>query len=197
MAAFSTIAAIGLGAAGVAATVHSGNRAAAAVESSATTSDATSRYIYEDVKMRNAYREELGNAALGDIEQLYSGDNEDAINKFYNSPDYKLAFNEGQRAIEGGAAARGGLLSGDTAKAVTGFGQNLATSTFGNYKNSLNNIAGMGQQANQAITNAGQSYAAQFGASQAQVGAANAAAAQNTGNVIGGVLTGFGQGLLG
>lgn len=102
------------------------------------------------------------------------GGNASQFAGFYASPDYQLSFNEGQKAIENGAAARGGLLSGNTAKAVTQFGQNLAANQYGNYRNTLNSIAGTGQVANQATTAAGQNYANQFANSNAQIGAANA-----------------------
>ena len=106
---------------------------------------------------------------------------------FYASPDYQLSFNEGQKAIENGAAARGGLLSGNTAKAVTQFGQNLAANQYGNYRNTLSSIAGTGQVANQATTAAGQNYANQFENSNAQIGAANA----NRYNAYGGITNDF------
>lgn len=115
---------------------------------------------------------------------------------FYNSPDFKLAFNEGLSAIEGGAAARGGLLSGSTLKGVTEFGQNLAGNTYGNYLNTLNNLGGMGQQANQATTAAGNTYANAVSQNAMAVGNANAARSQANGNAIGG-LFGFGAGMYG
>jgi hypothetical protein len=112
------------------------------------------------------------NYAQGDAQTGAQGTS--PFQAFYDSPDYQLAFTEGQQALEGSAAARGGLLSGNTGKALVDFGQNLANTTFGNYKNTLNNLGGIGQQANQAVTQAGQNYSAQFGQNQATIGAANA-----------------------
>ena len=279
MAAFSTIAAIGLGAAGIGSQVISSNKATKAVTEASNNSDATNRYIYDDTVRRNAFRTATGNQALGQLANLYGlggsnvpintggsfggfggfggqggitypqdarsgsfisgfGDNgfgnfgnfgngggfnptagtgipqtpgvggqgyggqgapqdgASPFQSFYDSPDYNLAFTEGQDAIEGGAAARGGLLSGDTAKSVIGFGQNLANTTFGNYKNTLSNIAGVGQTADNTITNAGQNYANQFGNNQFNVANARAQGANNIGNTIGG-LAGFGVGAIG
>jgi len=282
MAAFSTIAAIGLGAAGIASSVSGAKKGAKAVENAAATSDATARYIYDDTKQRGAFREGVGNRAIGKLAGMYGvgeqqqqtqpqsqqarpsmfsfgntggggsaggfnfggsqtpfredmvsggglpqsgfdtrtlypqmatnspaktqnpympqqtpqGGNASQFADFYNSPDYQLAFTEGQDAIEGGAAARGGLLSGNTAKAVTGFGQDLATSTFGNYRGALQNLAGTGQQATNTINAAGQNYSNQIGNNAMAVGNAQAGAANQIGNTIGG-FAGFGLGAIG
>lgn len=116
---------------------------------------------------------------------------------FYNSPDYQLAFNEGTQALEGSAAARGGLLSGATGRALTEYGQDRATSTFGNYRNSINNIAGLGQQAASATSQAGQNYSSAFGQNQQMIGAANANNAQQQGQIWGGFAGNVGASLLG
>lgn len=80
-------------------------------------------------------------------------------NAFYNSLFYRAPFDEGQGAIEGGAAARGGLLSGQTAKDVINYGQQQGSNNFMNYFNATNSAAGAGQIANQSLNNAGTNYA--------------------------------------
>jgi hypothetical protein len=87
------------------------------------------------------------------------------------------------------------LLSGSTAKGVVEFGQNLANTTFGNYRNSLANIAGLGQQANQAISGAGQNYANATNNNAFNVASAQGAASQGNANAFGNI-AGLGAGYL-
>lgn len=50
---------------------------------------------------------------------------------FEADPGYQFRLQEGQKAIERGAAARGGLLSGATQKALQRYGQDLASAEYG------------------------------------------------------------------
>ena len=74
-------------------------------------------------------------------------------------PGYEFRFNEGMRALEGGAAARGGLLSGGMVKKSIRYGQGIASNEYGNVYNRISNIAGLGQVA----TSASGGYAMQAG----------------------------------
>ncbi len=47
-----------------------------------------------------------------------------------NTPGYKFAFNEGQRAVQTGAASRGTLLTGGTLKALNRYGTGIADQTY-------------------------------------------------------------------
>jgi hypothetical protein len=53
-------------------------------------------------------------------------------NDFQEDPGYKFRLAQGQNAIEGSAAARGGLLSGATMKAMNEYGQNFASDEYQN-----------------------------------------------------------------
>lgn len=65
-------------------------------------------------------------------------------------PGFQFRLNEGRRTMENSAAARGGLLSGNTARALTDYGQNAASEEWGNILNRYASLAGVGQtQANQ------------------------------------------------
>jgi len=64
---------------------------------------------------------------------------------FMTDPGYGFRRDEGARVVERSAAARGGLLSGGTAKALTRYGQGFASNEFGNVYNRIANIAGLGQ----------------------------------------------------
>ena len=96
---------------------------------------------------------------------------QDRFAPFFQSPDYQFRLSEGLKAINRGQAARGLLGSGQTLKAVTEYGQNVAAGAYNDYMNRLANLAGVGQ-ASAAQTGA-------FGAqSAAQQGNASQAAAQ-------------------
>lgn len=115
---------------------------------------------------------------------------------FTASPGYLFRLQEGQKAIERSAAARGGLYSGATMKAINANAQGVASDEFNNYVARLQSLAGVGQSATGSTAAAGQAYAA--GASQAaqQAGAARASAYANTGNAINSAVTGAAGGLL-
>jgi hypothetical protein len=74
--------------------------------------------------------------------------------EFYKSPDYTFRLNEGLNAVQGSAAARGGLYSGNALRGITDYGQGLAASEFGNYVNRQLALAGMGQAATTQAGNA-------------------------------------------
>lgn len=106
------------------------------------------------------------NALWGDWEQgrlaelataRESGGNQLAgpdYSEFYKSPDYTFRLNEGLNAVQGSAAARGGLYSGNALRGITDYGQGLAASEFGNYVNRQLALAGMGQAATTQAGNA-------------------------------------------
>lgn len=58
-------------------------------------------------------------------------------------PGYQFRMDEGQRALENSAAARGGLLSGGTAKAIEQYGQGFASNEYANVFNRLATLAGV------------------------------------------------------
>jgi hypothetical protein len=62
-------------------------------------------------------------------------------------PSYKFRFGEGMKALDRQAAARGGLISGGALKAAQRYGQDVASTEFGNAYNRLASLAGIGQTA--------------------------------------------------
>lgn len=76
---------------------------------------------------------------------------QDAFGRFTTSPDYLFRFNEGQRALDSSAAARGMLMSGRQLRALTELGQNLASQEYGNYMNRLYGVAGLAPSGGQAL----------------------------------------------
>lgn len=98
---------------------------------------------------------------------------------FTTDPSYQFRLAEGQRAVDNSAAARGSTLSGAALKALTKYGQGMASTEFGNSFNRYAGVSGQGQNAA-----AGQGSASmQFGNSQANnlMEAANANSAGQVG----------------
>ena len=82
---------------------------------------------------------------------------------FYKSPGYQFRLDEGTRAVERSAAAKGKLMSGGLLRELTRYGQGVATSEFGNYANRLASMADIGQVATQSTGALGSAAAGQYG----------------------------------
>lgn len=126
---------------------------------------------------------------------------------FQQDPGYGFRMQEGQKALERSAAARGGLNSGGFAKALTRFGQDYASNEYNNAFNRfetgqsnrfnrLSSLAGTGQAATNTVGNFGMNAANQAG--QNMMGAANAGAAGaiNSANAWGNTLSSIGKGAM-
>lgn len=96
------------------------------------------------------------------------------MDQFKADPGYAFRLSEGQKALERSAAARGGLLSGGTGKALQRFGQDLGsqeyTNAFNRYQteraarlNPLQSLTGMAQTTANTLGNAGQTMAGNVG----------------------------------
>ena len=96
----------------------------------------------------------------GQFTQNYSGQD------IYNDPSYQFRLQQGLDAVQSGAAAQGGLLSGATQKALTDYGQQAASQEYQNAYNRFNadqtnqynrlaNLIGVGQNAAAQTGNAG------------------------------------------
>jgi len=198
-----------------AATVYTGYTSAQAAKSAAGTQAAAAeralaqeREMYEKSRADLAPFREQGYTALKDIEQMKPFlTSQFGPDQFAQYLDPSMAFRQrlGTQATERLANVGGGAISGNTLRALTDYGQNLASTEYGNafnrfqtergnIYNTLANIAGMGQGAVNTGVTAGQNFAAgQTGlitggaAAQAAgtVGAANATggAATNLGNM--------------
>lgn len=100
---------------------------------------------------------------------------------FQADPGYAFRLSEGQKALERSAAARGGLLSGGTGKALQRFGQDLGsqeyTNAFNRYQTNranllqpLQSLAGQGQSTANTIGNYGQTMVGDINASLGNYG---------------------------
>lgn len=117
------------------------------------------------------------------------------MEQFQADPGYAFRLSEGVKALERSRAAAGGLLGGATGKALTRYGQDLASQEYGNafsrYQteraNQLNPLAALtaaGQGATNVLGQAAGTYGQQAGAGITNVGAAQAAGNVGTANAI-------------
>lgn len=137
--------------------------------------NATQRYMYDQTrKDLNPWRE-TGERALGDME---SGD---FVKSLEMDPGFQFRMNEGIKALEASAAARGGLNSGRTLKDLTRFSQDYASQEYGNAYNRefnrLSQLAGFGGSGLGMTVQSGQNYANNVSNNQVAMG--NAAASAN------------------
>jgi len=123
---------------------------------------------------------------------------------FQKDPGYEFRMAEGQKALERSAAARGGLQSGGTLRALSRYGQDYASNEYTNAYNRFNAdkdrrfnrlsaLAGIGQTANSQVAAAGQNYAGQVGSNLTNLANAQGAAGMASANVWGNALSGIGR----
>jgi hypothetical protein len=133
-------------------------------------------------------------------------------------PGYQFRLQEGQKALERSAAAKGGLLTGGTLKATERYGQEFASNEYSNVYNRsmqeymnrfnisnientnlynrLSGVAGVGERAAGALTGAGlrsvedRTQTAMLGTERENQYSQNAALARASGYLTGGNLWG-------
>lgn len=122
------------------------------------------------------------------------------MDQFQADPGYAFRLSEGQKALERSAAARGGLLSGGTGKALERFGQDYGsqeyTNAFNRYQaerqarlGPLQSLTGMGQTTAQQIGAAGQTMAGNVGNEMTNSAAARASGYVGGANALTGGLS--------
>lgn len=72
---------------------------------------------------------------------------------FQKDPGYQFRLDEGNKAINAAAAARGRAGGGAALKELTQYGQNFASNEYQNAYNRTNNLANYGNQASMALGN--------------------------------------------
>ena len=185
MAIGTTAAIIGTSAAGLAIQASSASKAAKAQVGAANNQLELQRATYEDQKELLAPYRTAGAPAQNALAfDLGVGDRPEGYGGFEKSRGYEFGLQEGQRAIDASAAARGGLFSGATGKALTKFGQDYATGQRNNYLSQLGAMAGSGQNAAAQTGQFGNSYAAGSSNALSAIGNAGAAGAIGIGNAV-------------
>jgi len=157
-------AAIGSRAAGRAAAAQSDAalRAAELQKQAADESLAFQKEIWGAEQARQAPWVEAGQKAIGEMADFPEFQAPGA--DFTADPGYQFRLSEGTKALERSAAARGGLLSGGTAKALERYSQDFASNEYANvYNRAMGEyMARFNQRA--SIAGAGQVSAGQLGA---------------------------------
>lgn len=136
------------------------------------------------VELQEPWRQ-AGITALNKLTPLATEYTPFGMQQFQQDPGYAFRMQEGMKALERSAAARGGLLSGSMLKGAQRYGQDLASqeymNAFNRYQaernarlNPLQSLAGVGQTATNQLGQAGQTMAGNVG--QAMGAAAQARA---------------------
>jgi len=115
-----------------------------------------------------------------------------SLNALRNSPGYQFRLNEGMNALETGAAARGGLLSGGHIRSGTRYAQDYASNEYNNRFNQLQALTSGGQAATNTMISSGNNSVASANNALAQSGAAQANAATQRGSIYSGTLGALG-----
>lgn len=175
-------------------TNHAGDRALAAQKKAAEDANATQLYMYNQTRADNEPWRQAGTGALSGLVA------NDFMKDWQQDPGYQFRMSEGQKSINNAAAARGMGRSGATMKALTEYGQNLASAEYNNVYNRqynrLSALAGFGQGANNQNGSASTNYANQVSNNQIALGnayAANQVAQSNRANQM--IGTGVGLGI--
>jgi len=190
MAGWMAAAVIGSAALGYSASKSAAKTQAAAADQA---SDLQQQQFERQVELQEPWRQ-AGITALNKLTPLATEYTPFGMDQFQQDPGYTFRMQEGMKALDRSAAARGGLLSGSTLKGAQRYGQDLASqeymNAFNRYQaernarlNPLQSLAGVGQTATNQIGQAGQTMASNVGqalgaAAQARasgyVGGANA-----------------------
>lgn len=153
---------------------------------------------YQDTVRRQQPFYDVGVNALPELVQA-SKYTPFGMDQFKADPGYAFRLSEGTKALERSAAARGGLLSGGTGKALTRFGQEMGsqeyTNAFNRYQaertarlQPLQSLTGMGQSTGQQISQSGQQMASNVGDAMGSAAAARASGYVGQANALTGGL---------
>ena len=112
------------------------------------------RMFNRQVELQEPFRQ----AGINALNKIESGDIMGSMD-----PSYSFRFQEGLKALDRSAAARGGLLSGGALKAAQRYGQDYASTEFGNAYNRLAGRAGFGQTASTNMGTAAGNYGVNAG----------------------------------
>lgn len=166
----------------------SASKASSAAKNAASTSAKSADYaadlqkeMYDQTREDQTPWREAGTNALGWMKSGMGADGVSGdltrnfgMSDFQTDPGYQFRMDQGTNALQGAAAAKGGLKSGNTLKALMEYGQNLGSQEYGNAYNRFNtdqntqfnrlaSVAGLGQTANSALQSAGTNYANSVG----------------------------------
>jgi hypothetical protein len=171
---------------------NSGDKAAIAQQKALGDANRMAKNTYDQTQGELSPYKEVGIRGLvgmqaGDLHKNFGAED------FQKDPGYDFRMSEGMKALERSAAARGGLNSGATLKALTKYGQDFAANEYQNAYNRFSNdasnrfnrmsqLAGMGQNAQNVSAQLGQNYSQYAGNNLIGQGNASAANEISKGN---------------
>lgn len=115
-----------------------------------------------------------------------------AFDTFRDSTNYQFRLNEGTRALNQGYAANGTLQSGAALRALTRYGQDMASNELGTYMDRLAGQQNMGMGAASAVAGVGQNMTGQIISSNNSGASAAANAALARGQASADMINGIG-----
>lgn len=167
--------------------------------------EAAGREFYgQGVGFQQPYMQ-AGAGAINQLASLYAPGGaymrQPTLEELQMDPGYAFRFQQGQRALESGAAARGGLLSGATGKALARYGQEAGSQEYQNAyarfmanraqaAQGLQNLAGTGAGAAQVASGLAGQTGTNLMANRFTTGANLGTLASNAGGTISGAYTG-------
>lgn len=174
-----------------------GDAASTQADAANRASDLQYKQWRESVDLQEPWRK-AGEQALNKLIPLTEYKNF-GMSDFQADPGYAFRLSEGTKALERSAAARGGLMSGATGKALTRFGQDYGsqeyTNAFNRYQTEraarlqpLQSLAGVGQTTAQQIGQSGMQMASNVGDIQQSGAAARASGYVGQANALTGAL---------
>ena len=153
----------------------SASRSAASTQADAANraADLQMQQFERQVELQEPWRQ-AGITALNKLIPMSTEYTPFGMKQFQQDPGYAFRMQEGMKALERSAAARGGLLSGGMLKGAQQYGQGLASqeymNAFNRYQaernaqlNPLQSLAGVGQTATNQLGQAGQTMAGNVG----------------------------------
>lgn len=113
--------------------------------------------------------------------------------QFQASPGYQYTLNQAQSATNNGAAAKGGLVGGNTAMALQSNASGLANQDYQSYIANLMGLQQTGLSAGNTQAQLGQNYGTTYANNLIGIGNAQSAGTIGAANAWGGALSGLGE----
>jgi len=146
---------------------YGANRAAKTQANAAQQGLDAQQRMYEQTRADQEPYRQAGMTALNQLIPLATNYQKFGMDQFQQDPGYQFRLNEGLKALDRQAAARGGLVSGNAMKAASRYGQDYASNEYTNafnrslaernaQLNPLQSLAGVGQSATNYVGNAAQ-----------------------------------------
>lgn len=167
------------------------SRGAAAQERNARRAMDVQSQQYDQQRADQAPWMQAGQTSLRDLLAMTQGGYDSS--QMANDPGFQFRMQEGQKALERSAAARGGLNSGGFMKGLARYSQGVASDEFQNRFNRLSGIAGMGQNSAQNLGALSGNYANNMSSLYGDIGNAQSAGAIGVANGIAGGVRSLGS----